>query len=113
MADAFLSFSGTGGGAPGTVYTVPTASLVADPPIPPTTTLVKSIRLSNATGGAVTTIVSVTDYSATIDINLINNSVADSEEIELLTQPIVLEQQDTIKITGTGVKILISLMEIS
>ena len=113
MADAFLSFSGTGGGAAGTVYTVPTASLVTDPPVPPTTTLVKSIRLSNATGGAVATIVSVTDYSATIDINLINNSIADSEEIELLTQPIVLEQQDSIKITGTGVKILISLMEIS
>ena len=113
MADSFLSFSGTGGGAAGTVYTVPTASLVTDPPIPPTTALVKSIRLSNATGGAVATIVSVTDYSATIDVNLINNSVADSEEIELLTQPIVLEQQDTIKITGVGVKILISLMEIS
>lgn len=113
MADSFLSFSSTGGGAAGTVYTVPTASLVTDPPIPPTTTLVKSIRLSNSTGGAVATIVSVTDYSASTDINLINNSVADSEEIELLTQPIVLEQQDTIKITGTGVKILISLMEIS
>ena len=113
MADAFLSFSSTGGGAAGTVYTVPTASLVTDPPIPPITSLVKSIRLSNSTGGAVATIVSVTDYSASTDINLINNSVADSEEIELLTQPIVLEQQDTIKITGVGVKILISLMEIS
>ena len=113
MADAFLSFSATGTGSAGVVYTVPTATLTTEPPVSPTTTLVKSIRLSNATGGAVTTIVSVTDYSATIDINLINNSVADSEEIELLTQPIVLEQQDTIKITGTGVKILISLMEIS
>ena len=113
MADAFLSFSATGTGSAGVVYTVPTATLTTEPPVPPTTTLVKSIRLSNATGGAVATIVSVTDYSATIDINLINNSIADSEEIELLTQPIVLEQQDSIKITGTGVKILISLMEIS
>ena len=113
MADAFLSFSATGTGSAGVVYTVPTATLTTEPPVPPTTTLVKSIRLSNATGGAVATIVSVTDYSASTDINLINNSVADSEEIELLTQPIVLEQQDTIKITGVGIKILISLMEIS
>ena len=113
MADAFLSFSATGTGSANVVYTVPTATLTTEPPVPPTTTLIKSIRLSNATGGAVATIVSVTDYSATIDVNLINNSIANSEEIELLTQPIVLEQQDTIKITGVGIKILISLMEIS
>jgi hypothetical protein len=113
LADAFLSFSATGTGSANVVYTVPTATLTTEPPVPPTTTLIKSIRLSNATGGAVATIVSVTDYSATIDVNLINNSIANSEEIELLTQPIVLEQQDTIKITGVGIKILISLMEIS
>ena len=111
MADKFLSFSRTG---TGTVYTVPTANEGATPPIPPTTALVKSIRISNQTGGAVTTIVSMMDYSnSSLEIPLTQGSFADAVESEVLTQPIALEQQDAIKITGAGITILVSLLEIS
>ena len=111
MADKFLSFSRTG---TGTVYTVPTANEGATPPIPPTTALVKSIRISNQTGGAVTTTVSMMDYSnSSLEIPLTQGSFADAVESEVLTQPIALEQQDAIKLTGAGVTILVSLLEIS
>jgi len=111
LADKFLSFSRTG---TGTVYTVPTANEGATPPIPPTTALVKSIRISNQTGGAVTTTVSMMDYSnSSLEIPLTQGSFADAVESEVLTQPIALEQQDAIKLTGAGVTILVSLLEIS
>ena len=111
MADKFLSFSRTG---TGTVYTVPTANEVATPPVPPTTALVKSIRISNQTGGAVTTIVSMMDYSnSSLEIPLTQGSFADAAESEVLTQPVALEQQDAIKLTGAGITILVSLLEIS
>jgi len=96
------------------VYTVPTANEGATPPIPPTTALVKSIRISNQTGGAVTTTVSMMDYSnSSLEIPLTQGSFADAVESEVLTQPIALEQQDAIKLTGAGVTILVSLLEIS
>tara|TARA_Y100001951_G_scaffold93686_1_gene89527 strand:- start:149 stop:484 length:336 start_codon:yes stop_codon:yes gene_type:complete len=111
LADKFLSFSRTG---TGTVYTVPTANEGATPPIPPTTALVKSIRISNQTGGAVTTTVSMMDYSnSSLEIPLTQSSYADASETEVLTQPIALEQQDAIKITGAGITILVSLLEIT
>ena len=111
MADKFLSFSRTG---TGTVYTVPTANEGATPPVPPTTALVKSIRISNQTGGAVTTTVSMMDYSnSSLEIPLTQGSYADASESEVLTQPIALEQQDAIKLTGAGITILVSLLEIS
>ena len=111
MADAFLSFSRTG---TGTAYTVPTANEGATPPILPTTALVKSIRLSNQTGGAVATTVSVTDNSnSDLEIELYKESFADAAESEILTQPLVLEKADTIKLTGAGLKIFISIMEIT
>ena len=115
LADAFLSFSKTGTGSAVAVYTVPTANEGAIPPIPPTTALVKSIRLSNQTGGAVATTVSMIDASnSSLEIPITKGSLADQAESEaLLYAPIVLEQVDSIKITGTGVVILISLMEIS
>ena len=112
LADRYLSFSATG---TGTVYTVPTASAGATPPVPPTTALVKSIRISNQTGGAVTTTVSMMDYSnSSLEIPLTQGSFADALESEVLVYaPIVLEPQDAIKLTGAGIKILVSLMEIT
>lgn len=110
MADSFLSFSAS---ATGTVYTVPTASQNSQPPIPPTTALVKSIRISNQSGGAVATTVTMLDSSnGNLEIDLFKDSLADGTEQEVLSQPIVLEQADQIKLTG-GIKILVSLMEIS
>jgi len=43
---------------------------------------------------------------------LYKDDLADGGEAEVLSQPIVLEQADQIKLTG-AVKILISLMEIT
>ena len=115
MADAFKSFSKTATGSLTAVYTVPEADEGAVPPILPTTAIIKSIRLSNQSGGAVATTVSILDYDASspLDIEVFKESLADGAESEILTQPIILEQQDAVKILGNGVKILVSLMEIS
>lgn len=113
MADLFISRSATGTGSAAAVYTVPTADQNSQPPVLPTTSLVKSIRLSNQTGGAITTTVTMMDSSnSNLEIELYKDSLADGAEAEVLTQPIVLEQADAIKLTG-GVKILVSLMEIT
>ena len=115
LADSFKSFSKTATGSLTAVYTVPTANEGAVPPVLPTTAIVKSIRLSNQTGGAVTTTVAVLDYDASspLEIELYKDSLADGSETEVLTHPVVLEQQDAVKILGNGVKILVSLMEIT
>ena len=115
LADAFKSFSKTATGSLTAVYTVPTANEGAVPPVLPTTAIIKSIRLSNQSGGAVATTVSILDYDASspLDIEVFKESLADGAESEILTQPIILEQQDAVKILGNGVKILVSLMEIS
>ena len=110
LVDLFISRSGS---ATGTIYTVPTADQNSQPPIAPTTALVKSIRLSNQSGGAVATTVTMMDSSnSSLEIELYKDSLADEAETEVLTQPIVLEQADAIKLVG-GVKILVSLMEIT
>ena len=110
MVDLFISRSKNGAG---TIYTVPTADQNSQPPIAPTTALVKSIRLSNQSGGAITTTVTMMDSSeSSLEIELYKDSLADGAETEVLTQPIVLEQADAIKLVG-GVKILVSLMEIT
>jgi|TARA_R110002012_G_scaffold58600_4_gene152035 hypothetical protein len=116
VSDIFISKSKTGTGSAVAVYTVPTADSGAVPPVPPTTAIIKSIRLSNQTGGAVTTTVSAFDNSnSNLEIPLHITSLADASEVEVLSDgvPIVLEQQDAIKITGTGVRILISILEIT
>ena len=115
LADSFKSFSKTATGSNTAVYTVPRAIEGAVPPVLPTTAIVKSIRLSNQTGGAVTTTVAVLDYDASspLEIELYKDSLADGAELEVLTHPVVLEQQDAVKILGNGVKILVSLMEIT
>ena len=115
LADSFKSFSKTATGSNTAVYTVPTANEGAVPPVLPTTAIVKSIRLSNQTGGAVTTTVAVLDYDASspLEIELYKDSLADGAELEVLTHPVILEQQDAVKILGNNVKILVSLMEIT
>ena len=115
LADSFKSFSKTATGSNTAVYTVPTANEGAVPPVLPTTAIIKSIRLSNQTGGAVTTTVAVLDYDASspLEIELYKDSLADGAELEVLTHPVVLEQQDAVKILGNNVKILVSLMEIT
>ena len=115
MADNFISRSATGTGSAAAVYTVPTANLASTPPVQPTTAIIWGIRLSNQTGGAVTTTVSAFDNSnSDLEIPLFKESLADGSEKEVLSDgvPFVLEEADAIKILGTGVTILISIMEI-
>ena len=115
LADFFKLFSKTATGSNTAVYTVPTANEGAVPPVLPTTAIIKSIRLANVSGGAVTTTVTVLDYDASspLEIELFKNSLADGATQEVLSQPLSLEQQDAIKIVGNGVKIAVSLMEIT
>ena len=115
LADFFKLFSKTATGSNTAVYTVPTANEGAVPPVLPTTAIVKSIRLANVSGGAVTTTVTVLDYDASspLEIELFKGSLADGATQEVLSQPLSLEQQDAIKIVGNGVKIAVSLMEIT
>ena len=110
MADNFISRSGN---STGTIYTVPTADQNSQPPVLPTTALVKSIYLSNQSGGAITTTVTMMDSSnSNLEIELYKDSFADGAE-NTIQGPIVLEQADQIKLIGAGVKILINLMEIT
>jgi len=115
LADFFKLFSKTATGSNTAVYTVPTANEGAVPPVLPTTAIVKSIRLANVSGGAVTTTVTILDYDASspLEIEVFKNSLADGATQEVLSQPVSLEQQDAIKIVGNGVKIAVSLMEIT
>ena len=95
LVDLFISRSKNGTGI---VYTVPTPDQNSQPPVPPTTALVKSIRLSNQSGGAVATTVTMLDSSnSNLEIELYKDDLADGGEAEVLSQPIVLEQADQIK----------------
>ena len=110
MADSFISRSGN---STGTIYTVPTADQNSQPPVLHTTALVKSIKLSNQSGGAITTTVTMMDSSnSNLEIELYKDSFADGGK-NTIQGPIVLEQADQIKLIGAGVKILINLMEIT
>ena len=115
LADFFKLFSKTATGSNTAVYTVPTANEGAVPPVLPTTDIVKTIRLANVSGGAVTTTVTVLDYDASspLEIELFKSSLADGATQEVLSQPLSLEQQDAINITGNGLVILVSIMEIT
>ena len=111
LADSFKSSTLTG---TGTVYTVPTADQNSQPPVLPTTTIVKSFYLSNQSGGAVATTVTMLDSSnSSLEVELYKDSLADAAETQVLDGPVVLEQADQIKLTGANVKILINYMEIT
>tara|TARA_R100000900_G_scaffold8262_1_gene8096 strand:- start:110 stop:466 length:357 start_codon:yes stop_codon:yes gene_type:complete len=100
-----------------TVYTVPLADSGAVPPVPPTTTIIKSIIISNISGSTVNTKVRMLDSSnSNLEILLHDANLGHPEVKEILTHPIVLEQADQIKIqaaTGDAVEILLSIMEIT
>ncbi len=110
MADSFKSFTLQG---TGTAYTVPTADQNSQPPILPTTTIIKNIIMSNQSGGAVNTTVTMLDSSnSNLEVELYKDSFGDGTE-NTIQGPIVLEKADQIKLVGADVKILINLMEIT
>ena len=99
------------------IYTVPTANASTQPPQKPVQTVVKSIRICNVSGGAVTATVVNADSSVGSDINITNVlSIAANTATEILTQPLVLEDSDVIKVTasaGGALHVIISVLEIS
>ena len=118
MADQYLNKSlDLSGNTEQTIYTVPTASASTTPPQKPVQAVVKSIRICNATGGAVTADVVNTDASVGSDIKLTSAlSIAANTATEILEQPLVLEDSDAIKVTagsGGALHVIISVLEIS
>ena len=100
-----------------TLYTVPTAQ-ITQPPQEPTTAIVKSILVCNDSGGAATLTVTVLDKSlgpATITL-FHQKSIAAGETAELISQPIVLEDSDQLKVqasAGNALHVISSILEIT
>tara|TARA_B100000886_G_scaffold116701_1_gene78485 strand:- start:2298 stop:2657 length:360 start_codon:yes stop_codon:yes gene_type:complete len=100
-----------------TIYTVPTADVSTTPVQKPVQALVRSIRICNVSGGAVTADVVNTDASVGSDINITSVlSIAANTATEILSQPLVLEDSDIIKVTagsGGALHVIVSVLEIS
>jgi len=100
-----------------TVYTVPTANATTVPPQKPVQALVKSIRVCNDSGGAVTITLVNTDASVGADIKITNLlSIAANSSVEILEQTLVLEDSDIIKATASGANalhVILSVLEIT
>ena len=79
------------------IYTVPTAApgVTGTPPTFPTTALVKSILVSSDSANATLVDVKYTDTSASATFVLFNQkSITANNTVELLDQPLVLEEGD-------------------
>lgn len=100
-----------------TVYTVPTADVSTTPPQKPVQAIIRSIRICNVSGNAVTADVVNTDASVGSDINITSVlSIAANTATEILSQPLVVENSDAIKVTastGGALHVIVSVLEIS
>ena len=100
-----------------TVYTVPTADVSTTPPQKPVQSIIKSIRICNVSGGAVTATVVNTDASVGSNINITSVlSIAANTATEILELPLILEDSDAIKVTasaGGALHVIVSALEIS
>ena len=98
-----------------TVLSVPTANAGATPPVPPTTDVVKSLLVCNASGS--TTLVEVEVVRGAAPFEIFNSkSVATVTTTELLTQPLVLQESDILKVQANAanqVHIIASFMEVT
>jgi len=98
-----------------TVITVPTANPGATPPVMPTTDVVKSLLVCNDSGSTTLVDVEVVRGAATFEI-FKSKSVATVTTTELLTQPLVLQESDILKVQANAanqVHIIASFMEIT
>jgi hypothetical protein len=98
-----------------TLITVPTADAGATPPVPPTTNVVKSILVCNDSGNTTLLDVEVVRSSATFEI-FKAKSIATNTTTELLTQPLVLQESDVMKVQANAanqVHVIASFMEIT
>ena len=98
-----------------TLITVPTANPGSTPPVPPTTAVVKSILVCNDSGSTTLLDVEVLRSSATFEL-FKAKSVATNTTTELLTQPLVLQESDVMKVQANAanqVHVIASFMEIT
>ena len=98
-----------------TVITVPTANAGTTPPVPPTTDVVKSLLVCNDSGSTTLVDVEVVRGAATFEI-FKSKSVATVTTTELLTQPLVLQESDILKVQANAanqVHIIASFLEIT
>ena len=99
------------------IYTVPTSQL-ANPPIPPTVTIIKSLLICNDSAGNETIDFKISDKSlGPADISLFKTKAINATTTtELLTHPLVLEEGDVLKATASTantIHVICSLVEIS
>ena len=125
MADIFLSKSLIlANTSETTLYTVPTTDDTTVPAIPSTTALIKSIRLYNAHSANVLVTLTLTDKDSATGADtkstlfkmylpatdLTTDSFPIGNPFEVLSQPLVANEGDIIKITaGTAAKIHVQL----
>ena len=98
-----------------TVITVPTANPGATPPVMPTTDVVKSLLICNDSGSTTLVDVEVVRGAATFEV-FKAKSVATNTTTELLTQPLVLQESDVLKVQANAanqVHIIASFMEVT
>ena len=98
-----------------TLITVPTANPGATPPVPPTTDVIKSILICNDSGSTTLVDLEVVRSSATFEL-FKAKSVATNTTTELLTQPLVLQESDILKVQANAanqVHIIASFMEVT
>ena len=88
---------------PTTIYTVPTANPGALPPVFPTTAIIKSILICNDSGNTTEYTLEWTDSSASATYKITNTkTITTDTTYEVLSQPLVLEESDLIKITANA-----------
>ncbi len=98
-----------------TVITVPTANPGATPPVPPTTDVIKSLLVCNDSGATTLVDVEVVRGAATFEV-FKEKSIATKTTTELLTQPLVLQESDILKVQANAanqVHIIASFLEIT
>jgi len=98
-----------------TVLTVPTANPGATPPVMPTTDVVKSLLICNDSGSTTLVDVEVVRGAATFEV-FKAKSIATNTTTELLTQPLVLQESDVLKVQANAanqVHVIASFMEVT
>ena len=98
-----------------TIITVPTANPGATPPVMPTTDVVKSLLICNDSGSTTLVDVEVVRGAATFEV-FKAKSIATNTTTELLTQPLILQESDVLKVQANAanqVHIIASFMEVT
>ena len=97
------------------IYTCPSTDDSAVPPTQSTVAIIKSILVSEDTGNADTITVTVTRDSAVFSVFKVK-AVGANTTVELLTNPLILNEGDIVKATAATANrlhILLSVMEIT